>query len=56
MNDTTAALLMRAFACMARIEAMKAENEARVLRGESPAYGADSFFEEAANLEELSRW
>lgn len=56
MNDSTACRMIRAFACLARIEAMKAENEARKIQGDSPAYNADHFFSEAAALDELSHW
>lgn len=41
-------------ASKARIEGMKAENEARLRQGEAPAYGEDAFFIEADIFQHLA--
>lgn len=42
-------------AASVRVEGMKAENQARIARGECAAYGEDAFNIEAAHIESLAR-
>ena len=51
MNDPiVCALMVEAMAYQARVEGMKAENAARAVRGESPAYTEAQFESESASL------
>ena len=54
MNAYTTQILIRAMACQARIEAMKAANAWRENRGEAQAYNEEQFQVEAADLERLA--
>lgn len=49
------AILIRAMAINAQVEAMKAENQARQHRGQSPAYTENEFFAYSRELETLAR-
>lgn len=49
------AIMIRAMAVNARVEAMKAENQARQHRGQSPAYTENEFFACSRELETLAR-
>jgi len=46
---------IRAFAVLAEMEAMKAENENRTRRNEAQAYNENNFFALSNRLEELAR-
>jgi len=46
-------ILCRVLAIQAEIEAMKELNEERILRGESPGYPAEVFFEKAKKIKDL---
>jgi len=46
---------IRAFAALAEMEAMKAENENRARRGEAQAYNENNFFALSNRFEELAR-
>jgi hypothetical protein len=52
-TEKTARILALIAASQARIEGMKAENEQRLLLGESIAYGFDEFNGEASELKGL---
>jgi hypothetical protein len=52
-TEKTARILALIAASQARIEGMKAENEQRLLLGESIAYGSDEFNAEASELKGL---
>lgn len=54
MNHLALTYQLRGFACMARIEGMKVENDVRFSQGLAPAYTEDDFFYEAEQLEQLS--
>lgn len=54
-SDGSVNLFIRALACYARIEAMKAENSMRLANNQTPAYDEKSFAEEADFLEMLWR-
>lgn len=47
-------LMARVYACNARVEAMKAENDFRISCGSSPAYREDAFTGEAITIEQLA--
>lgn len=51
MNAYEASMFLQAQACLVRVEAMKAENESRKLRGVSPAYGEDAFEATAKSID-----
>ena len=40
-----------AMACMARVEAMKARNEADKIIGKPPSFDSQKFFDEAGNID-----
>ena len=54
MNSQLVAILAHVAAAQARIEGMKAENTERQSNGYALAYDADSFFAEAAQLDQLA--
>lgn len=54
MTPQTARCYIAALVCVARIEAMKAANVEREQRGQSLAYGEDSFLAEADELSALA--
>lgn len=54
MTDHTARMLVMAMECQARIEAMKADNQSREMRGETQAYPAEHFFSIAGELEDIA--
>lgn len=47
-------LMARVYACNARVEAMKAENQVRASLGESLAYPGEAFNHEANEIEHLA--
>ena len=47
-------LLAHMYACVARVEAMKAENSAREMRGESQAYTENDSAIEAGSLDNIA--
>ncbi|GIK44731.1 MAG: hypothetical protein LC131_03185 [Anaerolineae bacterium] len=49
------AIMIRAMAVNAQVEAMKAENQARQHRGQIPAYTESKFFACSRELETLAR-
>ena len=55
MTDYNARQILFASAEMVRVEAMKAENQSREHRGESPAYTEEDFHYHANRIEELAR-
>ena len=54
MNNTTVSLLAQVYAEVACIEGMKAENQERLSKGLSIAYGEKQFDERADNLTHLA--
>ena len=55
MRDWQVPLYVQALAEVAKMEAMKALNQYREIRGESQAYGEDAFLRIAFELETISR-
>lgn len=55
MNGQLVAILAQISAANARVEGMKAYNDARRAEGYSLAYDEDAFLAEAHGLEELAR-
>ena len=51
MTDYTAEMVLRAYALMASVEAMKAENAARERRGEAQAWPGSCFEELAKEID-----
>lgn len=55
MHDWQVPIYIQALAEATKVEAMKALNQYREMRGESQAYGEDAFLAVAGNLETLAR-
>lgn len=55
MRDWQVPIFIQAQAEVARMEAMKALNKYREMRGDSQAYDEDAFLAVAENLENLAR-
>ena len=55
IRDWQLTIYIQAQAEVAKMEAMKALNEYRKMKGESQAYGEETFLVIAANLENLAR-